>query len=201
MPRNCITPDDPRFREVDKALEANRSVKGGLIPVLHRAQHLFGYLPEPVLDYIARGLGMPAAEVYGVVTFYNFFSTNPVGRHKVNVCMGTACYVRGADKILERVETELCLQPGGVTEDGEFSLEVCRCVGACGLAPVMTVDGEVHGKLTAADVSRILAEVRQGSESAAAQDTQDELARTAPPAASNLTQAEAPQPALAGGAR
>lgn len=156
-----IAPDDARFHELDTLIETARTVPGSLITVLHRAQQLFGYLPEEVQLHIAKGLNLPPSEVYGVVTFYNFFNIEPVGRYPISVCMGTACYVRGGDRVLEQVKTELGIQPGEMTPDGLFSLEVCRCIGACGLAPVITVVGEVHGKMTASEAQRIIAKIRQ----------------------------------------
>lgn len=156
-----IAADDPRFVALDAFMEGSRQTPGSLIAVLHKAQELFGFLPAEVQDHIARGMAIPTAEVYGVVTFYNLFNTEPVGQFPISVCMGTACYVRGADRILSQLETELEIKPGQVTPDGLFSLEVCRCIGACGLAPVITVAGEVHGKLTDADVRKLLAEIRQ----------------------------------------
>jgi NADH:ubiquinone oxidoreductase subunit E len=156
-----FAPDDPRWAELDAFIAKARTVPGSLISVLHKAQELFGYLPEEVLTRIAQGLQIPPAEVYGVVTFYNFFSTEPVGKYPISVCMGTACYVRGADRVLAKLEEELGIKPGQVTPDGMFSLEVCRCIGACGLAPVITIAGEVHGKLTEHDVPKLLAAIRQ----------------------------------------
>ncbi len=156
-----ITEDDPRYAELDAFIENTRSSPGSLISVLHRAQQLFGFLPEEVQDHIASAMSLPPSEVYGVVTFYNYFSTEPVGKFPISVCMGTACYVRGADRILALLQSELEIQPGEVTPDGLFSLEVCRCIGACGLAPVITVAGEVHGKLTEGETRKLLAEIRQ----------------------------------------
>ncbi|HEY3366617.1 MAG TPA: NAD(P)H-dependent oxidoreductase subunit E [Symbiobacteriaceae bacterium] len=172
---NCrgIASDDPRFIELDAFITTARDIPGSLISVLHRAQQLFGFLPQEVQDHIARGLAMPPSEVYGVVTFYNLFNTEPVGRFPISVCMGTACYVRGGDRILAKLEQELGIHPGQVCEDGLFSLEVCRCIGACGLAPVITIAGEVHGKLTDQDIPRLLAEVRQ-QEAAASQPVRQE---------------------------
>jgi NADH:ubiquinone oxidoreductase subunit E len=160
---NCkgITAEDPRFAELDAFIAGARTIPGSLISVLHKAQQLFGFLPQEVQNHVARGLQLPPSEVYGVVTFYNYFNTEPVGRFPISVCMGTACYVRGADRVLARLESELGIKPGQVTGDGIFSLEVCRCIGACGLAPVITVAGEVHGKLSEHDVPRLLAEIRQ----------------------------------------
>ncbi|MFZ5816516.1 MAG: NAD(P)H-dependent oxidoreductase subunit E [Bacillota bacterium] len=156
-----IAADDPRFTELDAFIERTRGTQGSLIAVLHRAQQLFGFLPEEVQSHVARALEIPPSEVYGVVTFYNYFSTEPVGKYPISVCMGTACYVRGADRILSLLESELKIKPGQVTEDGLFSLEVCRCIGACGLAPVITVAGEVHGKLTEGETRKLLAAIRQ----------------------------------------
>lgn len=156
-----ITPDDPRFGDLDAFILTNGATPGSLISVLHRAQQLFGFLPEEVQDHIARGLRIPTSEVYGVVTFYNYFNTEPVGRFPISVCMGTACYVRGADRVLAELKSELGIEPGGVTLDGLFSLEVCRCLGACSLAPAITVNGEVYGKLNKTEVRKLLAELRQ----------------------------------------
>jgi len=156
-----ITPDDPRFADLDAFIVATGGAPGSLISVLHRAQQLFGFLPEEVQDHIARGLRIPPSEVYGVVTFYNYFSTEPLGRYPISVCMGTACYVRGADRVLAELKSELGIEPGGVTPDGVFSLEVCRCLGACSLAPVITVSGEVYGRQTETEVRKLLAELRQ----------------------------------------
>jgi NADH:ubiquinone oxidoreductase subunit E len=153
--------EDPRFAELDAFIASAKSTPGSLISVLHKAQHLFGFLPEEVLRQIAAGLQLPPAEVYGVVTFYNYFSTEPVGKFPISVCMGTACYVQGADRVLAKIESELGIKNGQVTEDGLFSLVSCRCVGACGLAPVITIGGEVHGKLSEHDVPKLLAEIRQ----------------------------------------
>lgn len=156
-----IAQDDPRFLTLDAFIDNARHTSGSLIAVLHRAQQLFGFLPEEVQAHIARAMDIPPSEVYGVVSFYNYFSTEPVGQYPISVCMGTACYVRGADRILSLLQTELGIAPGQVTEDGLFSLEVCRCIGACGLAPVITVSGEVYGKLTEADTRKLLAEIRE----------------------------------------
>jgi len=156
-----ITPDDPRFAELDAFIQDGRASADFLIAVLHKAQQLFGFLPEEVQRHVAAALHVPPSEVYGVVTFYNFFSLTPVGKYPINVCMGTACYVQGAGRILSLLEKELGIQPGQVTPDGLFSLEVCRCLGACGLAPVVTVGGEVHGKLTESDALKLVAELRE----------------------------------------
>lgn len=171
MTRQCITSTDPRFADLDQVIGKYRPIRGGLIPVLHEAQQIFGYLPEEVLDRIAAGLELAASEVYGVVTFYNLFSTTPVGRHKVNVCLGTACYVQGAGKVLDELKAQLGIDPGQVTPDGEFSLEVARCVGACSLAPAVVVDGEVHARMMPEQVKGLLAQVRQSAPAEAEPET------------------------------
>ena len=131
--------------------------KGALIPVLHQAQEIYGYLPIEVQTMIADGLSVPLAEVYGVVTFYTQFSLNPKGEYKVGVCLGTACYVKGSGDILEKFKELLKIDVDGCTPDGKFSLEATRCIGACGLAPVFTINEDVYGRITADDVPGILA--------------------------------------------
>ena len=130
---------------------------GALIPVLHKAQEIYGYLPIEVQTMIADGLNVPLAEVYGVVTFYTQFSLNPKGEYKIGVCLGTACYVKGSGDILEKIKEIIGINVDGCTPDGKFSLEATRCIGACGLAPVLTVNEEVYGRLTVDDVDDILA--------------------------------------------
>ena len=139
-----------------KCIENNREDKGALMPVMHEAQEIYGYLPVEVQTVIAEKLNIPLAEVYGVATFYSQFSLNPKGKHQISVCLGTACYVKGSDKILEVLERELKIKCGECTPDGNFSIDSCRCVGACGLAPVMIIDGEVYGKLKEGEVEEIL---------------------------------------------
>ena len=131
---------------------------GELINVLHKCQGYFGYLPEEVQREIAKCLNIPVSKVYGVVSFYSFFTMKPKGKHSVSVCLGTACYVRGAEDILEEVKKQLNINVGDVTEDGLFSLECLRCVGACGLAPVMLVDDKVYGRLHPSMIKSILAQ-------------------------------------------
>lgn len=129
---------------------------GSTMPVLQAAQEIFGYLPEEVQIIIAEGLDIPLSEVYGVASFYAQFSLNPKGRHQISVCLGTACYVKGAADILAAVEQKLGIAPGSITPDGKFSLDACRCVGACGLAPVMMIGSDVYGRLTPDQVGPIL---------------------------------------------
>ena len=130
---------------------------GALIPVLHKAQEIYGYLPIEVQTMIADGLNVPLAEVYGVVTFYTQFSLNPKGEYKIGVCLGTACYVKGSGDILEKIKEIIGIDVDGCTSDGKFSLEATRCIGACGLAPVFTINEDVYGRITADDVADILA--------------------------------------------
>lgn len=130
--------------------------KGALIPVLQKAQGVYGYLPKPVLETIAKELKLTTAEVFGVVTFYAQFHLNPRGKHIIRVCQGTACHVRGGAKILEAVADHLKIKPGETTRDLEFTLETVACLGACGLAPVMMVDDNTHGRLTPLDIPGIL---------------------------------------------
>lgn len=129
---------------------------GATMPVLQEAQELYGYLPEEVQITIAEGLGLSLSEVYGVVSFYTQFSVNPKGEKQIAVCLGTACYVKGAADILDRVERKIGCKAGKITADGKFSVDATRCIGACGLAPVMTIAGDVYGRLVPEDVDGIL---------------------------------------------
>jgi NADH:ubiquinone oxidoreductase subunit E len=139
-------------------IRENRDIQGGLIPVLHGVQELYGYLPEEVLREVSEGLNIPMTEIYGVASFYHFFSLEPKGEHVIRVCLGTACYVKGSQNLINRLSQELNVEVGKTTSDGKFTLEATRCLGACGLAPVMTVDDKVYGKVTLDDVRRILDE-------------------------------------------
>ena len=134
--------------------------KGELINVLHKAQGIFGYLPAEVQEVIAKELNVSVAHVYGVVTFYSFFTMTPKGEHPISICLGTACYVRGADKVLEEFKRILNIQVGETSSDGKFSLSCLRCVGACGLAPVVTVGDKVYGRVSPDGVKDIVAEYR-----------------------------------------
>lgn len=150
----CGTPE--QLEKLQAVIEESRTTPGCLMHILQEAQDIYGYLPLPVQKTIAEGLGISLAEVYGVVTFYSQFSLKPKGKYRVSVCLGTACYVKGSDKILAEVEKELGIKCGECTEDGMFSIDSCRCVGACGLAPVMMINEDVHGKLTPEMVKGIL---------------------------------------------
>jgi NADH:ubiquinone oxidoreductase subunit E len=147
---DCVCPpasEEALLGRLDEVLEQYRHTPGALIPVLQIAQGLFGYLPREVMKRISRGLNLPLSEVSGVVTFYSFFSTTPRGKHVVRVCLGTACYVRGGTHVLEAIKKKLGIDVGGTTQDQLFSLEVGRCFGACGLAPVIMVDKDVHHRV------------------------------------------------------
>lgn len=139
---------DERYQKLDIIIQEYQGKPGALIPVLHQAQQIFGYLPKDVQGKIAEGLDLPLSEVYGVITFYSFFTTEPRGKHTIGVCMGTACYVKGASQILQELQNQLGVEIGGTTGDGLFSLTVTRCLGACGLAPVLTIGEDVYGRLT-----------------------------------------------------
>jgi len=141
-----------------KIIEEYRGAKRMLITILQGAQDIYGYLPIEVQKVISEQMDVPLEEIYGVVSFYAQFSLNPLGKHKISCCLGTACYVRGMGGILEKFKDKLGIEPGGTTPDGKFSLEACRCIGACGLAPVLTVGEDVHAKLTVDDVDRIIAQ-------------------------------------------
>lgn len=145
-----------KYDELNAFIESLETTKGALIEILHKAQHVFGYLPRDVQLYIARKLGIPGAEVFGVVSFYSYFSTKPGGRHTISVCMGTACFVRGADKILEEFKEKLGVQTNETTEDGLFTIKDVRCIGACGLAPVVMMDDKVYGRVKAGEIDGIL---------------------------------------------
>ncbi len=156
MCKNALT--DEMFIKIDKYVDSLPEKRGSLISVLHKAQSIFGYLPKEVQLHVARKLDLPASKVYGVVTFYSFFTEIPRGEHVVNVCMGTACFVRGAEAILREVESRLEIKSGGTTLDGQFSIDALRCVGACGLAPIIMVDGKVYGRVKVNEVASILKE-------------------------------------------
>jgi len=147
-----------KAEEIRKVIEANRNRPGSLIPVLQQTQEILGYLPPAVLKLIARGLNIPVSEVHGVVSFYSFFSMKPKGRHNVRVCLGTACYVKRANEILDKLKEILGIEEEEVTEDRKFSLETVRCLGACGLAPVVVVDHDTHGSIDPVKVPDILKE-------------------------------------------
>lgn len=149
-----LTPE--RMAGVDEIIDRYRGKPGNLIPVLEECQELVGYLPIELQEYIAHGLNVPGSTVYGVVTFYSFFSMVPKGRHTIKVCMGTACYVRGTRTILERFKNDFGLVVGQTSDDRRFTLKAVRCLGACGLAPAVVIDEDTHGGVKADKIGNIL---------------------------------------------
>ena len=145
------------FYKLDKVISQHKNDKGSLIPVLHEAQKIFGCVSFEVQDHISRGLDIPLSEIYGVVTFYPQFSAEQYGKNIIGVCLGTACYVKGSQHLIDRISEKLSLEPGNTTHDKKFSLVINRCLGACAIAPVMSVNGEVYGKVKPQDIDRILA--------------------------------------------
>ena len=143
--------------QLKAVIEAKKSIPGSLMQVMQDAQEIYGYLPLEVQQIIAEGMGVSVEEVYGIATFYAQFALSPKGKYNISVCLGTACYVKGAQKLLDRLVAVLGIQPGDCTADGKFSLEACRCIGACGLAPVLTVNEDVYGRLTDKDIDGIIA--------------------------------------------
>ena len=158
---NCSQYNNKLFEELDKFIDSLPTKEGALIQVLHHAQGLFGYLPKEVQLHISKKLDVSPAKVYGVVSFYSYFTTEQKGKYKISVCLGTVCFVKGADKILAEFEKQLGIKSGKTTPDLKYSLEGLRCVGACGLAPVVVVNGKVYGQFTVDQVKDILDEYNQ----------------------------------------
>lgn len=157
----CSQCNNDVFEELDEFIDSLPTKKGALIQVLHHAQGLFGYLPKEVQLHIAKKLDVSPAKVYGVVSFYSYFTTEQKGEYKISVCLGTVCFVKGADKILAEFEKQLGIKSGETASDLMFSLEGLRCVGACGLAPVVVVNGKVYGQVKVDQVKDIIAEYKQ----------------------------------------
>jgi len=148
------------FRQIQHIIDDTGGQAGGLIRVLQQAQGLIGYLPEPVLKTISRDLKIPLSEVYGIVSFYHFFTMVPKGRHVIQVCLGTSCYVKGGEKLLASLKKDSGLEPEGMTSDRRFSLETVRCLGACALSPVMTVGKDIHKKVKPSDIKELLSQYK-----------------------------------------
>lgn len=157
MPLDMNGKDKPKFDQLAEYMDVMKSMQGALMPIMQKAQELFGYLPEELQRFIADGLGITLSEVYGVATFYSQFVLEPQGENVIGVCMGTACYVKGSQAILDRLAAELKVPVGKTTDDGKFTLNATRCLGACGLAPVIMVGDEVYGRLVPDDVPGIIA--------------------------------------------
>ncbi|MGI6732327.1 MAG: NAD(P)H-dependent oxidoreductase subunit E [Anaerovoracaceae bacterium] len=144
---SCDKSGDPRFVELKEYIDSVKGSDGVALPILQQAQRIFGFLPLDVHRFITEHTGIPTAELYGISTFYSQFTITPKGKHKIGVCLGTACYVKGAQKIVDKLIDELNIQIGNTTSDGLFTLDATRCLGCCGLAPVMMIDDDVYGKL------------------------------------------------------
>lgn len=158
MEKICLS--QRRIDEIKNVCRKYGNDPGELINILHGVQYTLGYLPKEVQELIALELGISAARVYGVVSFYSFFTMKPKGKYPISVCMGTACYVRGGEKVLDEFRRQLGIEVGGTTPDGLFSLDSLRCVGACGLAPVVMIGPRVYGRLKVTDVKGILDEIQ-----------------------------------------
>lgn len=158
---NTLTHDE-KFKSLEQVINRHKSNgRKAMMQVLQEAQNIFGYLPLEVQREVALGLDVSVAEVYGVVSFYSFFSLNPKGEYVVSVCMGTACYVKGAQAILDKVQEGLGIKSGECTKDMKFSINPCRCLGCCGLAPVMMINDDVYGRLTPDEIPAILAKYKE----------------------------------------
>jgi len=143
-----------------EVIASYKDVKGSMMPILQEAQGIYGYLPIEVQKIIARETGVSLEEIYGIVTFYSQFKLNPDGQYAIAVCLGTACYVKGSGDLVDAISKELGVAVGSTSSDGKYSLEATRCIGACGLAPVLTINGDVYGRLTVADIPEILAKYK-----------------------------------------
>ena len=158
MENKCQCGNDLKDERIEKILSKYDRNKSNLIQILNEVQETYGYIPESVQLEISKFLGIEMAEIYGVITFYARFSLKPKGKYNVAVCLGTACFVKGSERVLERVKQKLGIDVGQTTPDGKFSIEATRCIGACGLAPVFTVNDEVYGKATPELVDKVLDE-------------------------------------------
>lgn len=152
----CSQDEKQKYDEIANVIDLYRDKEGSLIQILHLAQEIYGYLPLELQKFIAQSLDKPLSEVSGVITFYSFFSTKPRGKHTIRVCLGTACYVRGGKKLVERLQDILNVPPGETTQDGKFTFEIARCIGACGLAPAMMIDNVVYKQVNVNKLESIL---------------------------------------------
>ena len=149
-----------KFEELQKEIDQWKGKEGPLMPVLHKAQEIFGCLSLDVQKYISKELDIPVSDIYGVATFYSQFTLKPKGKYKIGVCMGTACYVKGSQAILDELVKELDMKVGDTTDDGLFTLEATRCLGACGLAPIIMINDDVYGRLKPEDIKEIVAKYK-----------------------------------------
>ncbi len=156
---DCKCDCNKKDKFLEEIFSTYKPVKDNLIQILNEVQEHYGYVPKNAQMEISKFLGIPMAEIYGVVTFYSRFTLKPKGKYNIAVCLGTACFVKGSQKIMDRLQERLKIEPGQTTEDGKFSIEETRCVGACGLAPVFTVNGEVYGKATVKKLDEVIDEL------------------------------------------
>lgn len=156
----CKCGNECKDEGLEKILQIYTQDRDNLIQILNEVQEHYGYIPKHAQMEISKYLNVPMAEIYGVITFYSRFTLKPKGKYHIAVCLGTACYVKGSSKIMDRLKERLQIEPGETTKDGKFSIEATRCVGACGLAPVFTVNGEVYGKATVQKLDKVLDELK-----------------------------------------
>jgi NADH-quinone oxidoreductase subunit E len=164
-----LTKEDNAIRELKDYIDSKKDKAHGesyLIDILHKAQGLYGYLKKDVMDFIAEEMNVPTAHIWGVATFYHYFNLKPIGKYVISVCMGTACYVKGATDVLDAIKKELKVKVGDTTSDGMFTLQEARCLGACGLAPVIMANNKIHGELTPKKVLDIIAGYRKSEKAA-----------------------------------
>lgn len=154
MTKNYLTEEN--FAKLHDVIESHKDMQGPLMPILHEAQHIFGAIPLEVQKTISEKMNVPLAEIYGVVTFYSQFTLEPKGEYLISICLGTACYVRGAQQLIDKVVEMTGVSVGKTSLDGKYSIEATRCIGACGLAPVLTVNEDVYGRLVVADIPGII---------------------------------------------
>ena len=150
-----------KFKELEVFILKLKDKSGALIEVLHHTQNLYGYIGEEAQEFISEKLGVPKSKIYGVITFYSYFTTEPKGKYIISICTGTACFVKGAEPILEEFKSQLGIGVGETTSDGKFTIDTLRCVGACGLAPVVSIGDKLYGNFKKEDVSKVLKEYRE----------------------------------------
>jgi NADH-quinone oxidoreductase subunit E len=152
--------NNSKYKELEEFIHQQESKESALISVLHKAQQIFGYLGEEVQNFVADRLSIPVSKVYGVISFYSYFTTEPKGKYVISICTGTACFVRGSGEIVEEFKRKLNIKEGETTPDGLYTIDTLRCVGACGLAPVVMVNNRVYGHFTKADINKVLEEYK-----------------------------------------
>lgn len=161
MSISVLEQDKEKFEALQKVIDEYKGKEGPLMPVLHHAQEIFGCLSLDVQKYIAEQLDIPVSDIYGVATFYSQFTLKPKGKYRIGVCLGTACYVKGSQKVLDEIAKNLGIEVGDTTEDGKFTLDATSCLGACGLAPVIMINDDVYGRLVPEDVKGILEKYKE----------------------------------------